>query len=149
MAESDFGVDIEEMGRVFDEADVIVLRFHVIAQRLLLDMRAAPSDLPLIRLVPPVNNAEERYRYLERERPGMPLPDQITVVGWPRYVQVMQDTGLWQRITDRLLRQGGPDMQQYCDEAYREVRAAERAEVAAAIRGGEGYESLWERVASR
>jgi hypothetical protein len=149
MPESDFGIDIDEMARVIDEADVIVVRFHVIAQRLLLDMRAAPGDPPLIRLVPPVNNAEERYRYLQRERPRMPLPQHITVVGWPRYVQVMQDTGLWQHILDRAVREGGPELQHHVDEAFREVRAAERAEVAAAIRGGEGYEALWERTPSR
>lgn len=149
MADSDFGVDIEEMGRVFDEADVVVVRFHVIAQRLLLDMRVAPGDPPLIRLVPPVNSAEERYRYLQAERPRMSLPDHITVVAWPRYVQVMRDTGLWQRLVDRLVREAGDAMAADAEEAYRDIRAAERAEVAAAIRGGEGYEALWERAPSR
>ncbi|RLT27037.1 MAG: hypothetical protein DWI48_04655 [Chloroflexi bacterium] len=150
MPDPDFGVDIEEMGHVFDEADVVIVRFHVIGQRLLLDMRpGGTGDLPLIRLVPPVNGAEERYRYLQAERPRMPLPDHITVVAWPRYVQVMQDTGLWQCIVDRLVREAGDTMLPYAEEAYRDVRAAERAEVAAAIRGGEGYESLWERAASR
>lgn len=149
MADPDYGVDIEEMARVIDEANVIVVRFHVIAQRLLLDMRTAPGDPPLVRLVPPVNSAEERYRYLQRERPGMPLPDHITVVGWPRYVQVMQDTGLWQRIADRVAREGDATSGRLCEDVYREVRAAERAEVEAAIRGGEGYESLWERTPFR
>ena len=35
------------------------------------------------------------------------------------------------------------------NEACQRVRSAERAEVAAAIRGGEGYEALWERTPSR
>lgn len=146
MADPDFGVDIEEMARVIDEADVVVVRFHVIAQRLLLDLRSGPGDPPLVRLVPPANSAEERYHYLQRERPGQPLPDHITVVGWPRYVQVMQDTGLWQRITARVEREGDENGARMCEDAFRAVRAAECAEVAAAIRGGEGYESLWERA---
>jgi hypothetical protein len=125
------------------------VRFHVIPERLLLDMRSAPGDPPMIRLVPPVSSAEERYRYLQSERPKMSLPDQITVVGWPRYVQVMQDTGLWKHIEERMVREGGEALQQECDDAFRRIRAAERAEVAAAIRGGEGYEALWERTASR
>ena len=137
------------MGRVFDEADVVVVRFHVIAQRLLIDARSAPDDPPLIRLVPPVSSAEERYRYLQRERPRQPLPEHITVVGWPRYVQVMKDVGLWQRIQDRLVAAGGAEMARRCEEAFAAVRTAERAEVAAAIAGGEGYESLWERTPSR
>jgi hypothetical protein len=145
----DFGIDIEEMGRVFDEAEVVVVRFHVIPQRLLIDARAAPGDPPLIRLVPPASSAEERYRYLQRERPGMPLPDQITVVGWPRYIQVMKDIGLWSRIEERLVREAGPEAVRAAQQAFDNVRNAERAEVAAAIKGGEGYESLWERSASR
>ncbi len=136
------------MGRVFDEAEVVVVRFHVISQRLLIDARSAPGDPPMVRLVPPVTSAEERYRYLQRERPGLPLPEHITVVGWPRYVQVLKDTGLWERIEQRLVREGGPDLAQQCGDVFGEVRAAERVEVAAAIRGGEGYESLWERSAS-
>ena len=145
----DFGVDIEEMGKVFDEADVVVVRFHVIAQRLLIDARSAPGDMPLIRLVPPVSSAEERYRYLQRERPRLPLPEHITVVGWPRYVQVMRDVGLWRRLEERLVAAGGLEMQRLVDEAFEAVRSAERSEVAAAIAGGEGYESLWERTPSR
>ena len=136
------------MGRVFDEAEVVVVRFHVISQRLLIDARSAPGDPPMVRLVPPVTSAEERYRYLQRERPGLPLPEHITVVGWPRYVQVLKDTGLWERIEQRLVREGGPDLAQLCGAVFGEVAAAERVEVAAAIRGGEGYESLWERSAS-
>jgi hypothetical protein len=145
----DFGIDIEEMGRVFDEADVVVVRFHVISQRLLIDARTAPGDPPLIRLVPPASSAEERYRYLQNERPGMPLPEQITVVGWPRYIQVMKDVGLWSRIEERLVRESGPEAVREAEAAFDSVRHAERAEVAAAIAGGEGYESLWERSASR
>ena len=144
----DFGVDIEEMGRVFDTADVIVVRFHVIPERLLMDMRVGPGDPPLIRLVPPVSSAEECYRYLQEQRPRMPLPDQITVVAWPRYVQVMRDIGLWRHIEDRLVREGGEGLQRLCDDAFQQVRSAERIEVAAAIRGSEGYEALWERTPS-
>ena len=44
MADSDFGVDIEEMGHVFDEADVVVVRFHVIGQRLLEQAHNAKTD---------------------------------------------------------------------------------------------------------
>ncbi|MBM4416176.1 MAG: hypothetical protein FJ035_08045 [Chloroflexi bacterium] len=145
----DYGIDLDETGRVFDQAEVVVVRFHLIPQRLLIDARSAPGDPPMVRLVPPVTSAEERYRYLQRERPGLPLPEYITVVGWPRYVQVLKETGLWERIEQRLVRAGGPELARQCGAVFGEVRAAERLEVAAAIRGGEGYESLWERSASR
>ena len=140
------GLDIEEMGRVIDEAGVMIIRFHVISQRLLVDTRSADDHPAMLRLVPPVSSAEERYRHLQTLRPNVPLPDQITVLSWPRYVEVMRDAGLWQRLEQRLVELGGPALAQRCDEVFEEVRSAERAEIVAAILGGEGYESLWERT---
>jgi hypothetical protein len=37
-------------------------------------------------------------------------------------------------------------MAERCCEVYKELAQQERAEVMAAIRGGEGYQSLWERA---
>ena len=59
---SDYGLDIEEMAQVIDDADVLVVRFHVVPQRLLVDMRSAEDDPPLVRLVPSVPSAEARNR---------------------------------------------------------------------------------------
>lgn len=140
------GLDIEEMGRVIDEAGVLLVRFHVIPQRLLVDARESAGDGPQIRLVPPVSSAEERYRYLQKLRPGVPLPEQITVLSWPRYIEVMREAGLWQRLEQRMFELGGAPLARRCGEVFEEVRSAERAEVVAAIIGGEGYESLWERA---
>lgn len=140
------GLDIEEMGRVIDEAGVLLVRFHVIPQRLLVDARESAGDGPQIRLVPPVSSAEERYRYLQKLRPGVPLPEQITVLSWPRYIEVMREAGLWQRLEQRMFELGGAPLARRCGEVFEEVRSAERAEVVAAIIGGEGYESLWEHA---
>lgn len=140
------GLDIEEMGRVIDEAGVLLVRFHVIPQRLLVDAREHAGEGPLIRLVPPVASAEERYRYLQKLRPGVPLPEQITVLSWPRYIDVMREAGLWQRLEQRMFELGGAPLARRCGEVFEEVRSAERAEVVTAILGGEGYESLWERA---
>ena len=144
--QSDHGLDIEEMGRVVDNAEVFVVRFHVIARRLLIDARSSDDGPPIIRLVMPVTSAEERYRYLQRLRPKASLPDHIAVLSWPRYIEVMRDTGLWSRIVRRLVALGGEAIERRCAEVYSEIRAAERAEVVAAILGSEGYESLWERT---
>lgn len=140
------GLDIEEMGRVIDEAGVLLVRFHVIPQRLLVDAREHAGEGPLIRLVPPVASAEERYRYLQKLRPDVPLPEQITVLSWPRYIEVMREAGLWQRLEQRMFELGGAPLARRCGEVFEEVRSAERAEVVTAILGGEGYESLWERA---
>ena len=142
---SDFDIDIDGIRRVIDDAEVFIVRFPRIERRLLVDARAADGDPPQIRIVPRVSSAAERYRYLRELRPDMQLPEQITVFTWPRQAEAMRELGIWQLIEDRLVRLGGADLARACDEALNALAVAERAEVVAVIRGGEGFETLWER----
>jgi hypothetical protein len=143
---SDFGLDIAAIIRVVEEADVFVVRFGMIDQRLLVDARPDDGGQPFIRVVPPVSSPEERYRFLQVERPGLPLPEQITVFHWPRAVQVMKDVGIWDHIEQRLTSVGGIDAAKAVHDAFRNAERLERADVVSAIRGGEGYETLWQRT---
>lgn len=143
--DQDFGIDLEEIGRVIDTAEVFIIRLAKIDSRLLIDVRVGDGDLPRIAVVPPVSSAAERYRYLQQLRPGVALPEHITVFSWPRQIEVMRDVGVWQRIEDRLVTAGGPELQAVCEAVLNEVMAKERAELLAAIRGGEGFETIWQR----
>jgi bacterioferritin-associated ferredoxin len=66
---------------------------------------------------------------------------------WPRHIELLQASGVWQRIVDRLEALGYAGAAGECEAAYRELLAEERAQVMAAIRGDSGYQSLWERRA--
>jgi len=140
----EFGIDMDAIVGVIREADVFIVRFGLIDQRLLVDARTCPTDRPFIRLVPRVHSAEERYRYLREERPDLGLPEQITVFEWPRRVQMMREMGLWEHIERRLVEEGGPELAAECERAFQGALRAERIDLVAAIRGGEGYETLWE-----
>ena len=139
-------IDIEAIRRVVSEADVFVVRFAMIEQRLLVDTRPDGQGRPFISMVPPVNSAEERYRYLRQQRPDVPPPDQITVFQWPRPIAVMREIGVWRFIEDRVVGIGGEPSRRDADAAFRDGQRLERADVIAAIRGGEGYETIWERA---
>lgn len=139
------GVDIEAIRQVIRNADVFVVRFGLVEHRLMVDARPDSEGRPYIKIVPPVSSPEERYRFLQRERPGLAPPEQITVFQWPRSITVMRDTGLWDVIEERLVEVAGQPAAQMAREAFREGRRLERADTAALIRGGEGYETLWER----
>jgi hypothetical protein len=143
--DADFGIDLDAIFRVVEQADVFVVRFGLIDQRLLVDTRPNDQGLPFIRVVPPANSAEERYRYLQRERPGLPLPDQITVFQWPRGIETMKELGVWERIEQRLVGIGGEPAGVQAERAFADARRLERADLYAAIRGGEGYETIWQR----
>jgi hypothetical protein len=57
----------------------------------------------------------------------------------------LRDSGIWKLIESRLMGVGGSDLGPECNVAFDELVAAERAGIVAAIRGGEGFETLWER----
>lgn len=141
----EFGLDLDEVMQVIDSADVLIVRFNIVEKRLLMDARYSAHEGPLLMLVPRVNSVEERFRNLRQIRPNFPLPERIMSFVWPRNVETMRTSGVWQRIVDRLSRSGFPGIEQQCEEVYQQLLKGERAEVLAAIRGGEGYHSLWER----
>ena len=127
----DYGVDLDEIGKVIERADVLVVRFQVVQRRILVDFRTSAEAGPLVRAVAPAASAEERFRSLKALRPSLPLPERIMSFLWPRSVGAMADAGV-----DEL------------DTAFGELLAEEHATLVAAIRGGEGFQTLWEREPS-
>ena len=144
----DYGVDLEEIGRIIDEAEVLVVRFQVIEPRLLIDFRTLPGLGPLIKVVPRAGSIEERFRGLKALRPALPLPERILSFLWPRGIAAMQQAGVLARLQERLQALGGEGAQAAAEESYQALREEEAALLRAAIRGGEGFQSMWERPAS-
>ncbi|MHB8575783.1 MAG: hypothetical protein ACYDCQ_10695 [Dehalococcoidia bacterium] len=143
--EQDFGLDLEEVGRVIDTADVIIVRFKILESRLLIDARHSDVDPPLVKLVPKASSVEDRFRSLKQLRPRFPLPDRIMSFEWPKHVSMLEDVGIWQRLEARLRGGGGDRAAEAARAIYNELVNAERKEEVAAIRGGDGYQTLWEK----
>ena len=141
----DYGLDIDEVARVIDSADVIVVRFAILDKRLLIDARTSEQEGPAIAVVAKAGSVEERFKALKKLRPRFSLPDKIMSFMWPRHMETFRKSGLWQKIEARMVQLGGDEMAKRCNEVFEELSKQERAEVLAAIRGGEGYQSLWER----
>ena len=141
----DFGVDLDEIARVIERADVLVMRFQVIEKRLLVDFRTSEAEGPLIKAVPPASSVEERFRSLKELRPGFPLPERILSFMWPRGLGSFQEAGLLDMLQKRLISVGSEAVDGAVRESYAELLAEERETVRAAIRGGEGFQTIWER----
>ena len=139
----DYGVDLDEILRVIERAAVLIVRFEVLEQRLLVDFRADGSEGPMITLVDRVNSAEERFRHLKALRPRMPLPERILSFPWPRAIGAFDEAGIWDRIAERL-RQLGVE-EDVLERTRRSLHDGEAAVTLAAIRGGEGFRTIWER----
>lgn len=142
----DYGLDIEEVTRVIDGADVLVVRFALIDKRLLVDSRTNEQEGPIITLVPKASSVEDRFKSLKKLRPRFPLPEKIMSFMWPRHIETLRVSGLWDKIEQRLISLGGEPMVERCAQVYDQLMKEERHEVLEAVRGGPGYQSLWERT---
>jgi len=141
----DYGVDLEEVHQVIDTAEVMIVRFHILQRRLLLDYRTKPGFGPLMKLVDPAGSVEARFRSIKELRPQFPYPERVMSFNWPRMMGVLVSSGVWQRMVDRAGALGGPEAAAECARVLEEMRAEERTEVANAIRGADHYQTLWER----
>ncbi len=141
----DYGLDLDEVARVIDAAEVLVVRFAILDKRLLIDTRSSENEGPLIAVVAKASSVEDRFKALKKLRPRLPLPDKIMSFMWPRQMETFRASGLWDKIEGRMVSLGGEKMQAVCKAVFEELERQEKAEVVAAIRGGESYQSLWER----
>lgn len=138
-----FGIDLDEVRRVIDAAEVLVVRFAITDRRLLIDSRTSDECGPLISVVPPAANAQERFRSLKVMRPRFRSPERILTFEWPRHARALGESGLWEHMARRLVALGWPDTARQCDEAYRQLLDEEQRVEIAAIRGDEGFQTLW------
>ncbi len=139
----DYGIDLEEVRRVIDAADVLVVRFSVTDRRLIVDARTNETDGPLIKMVPPVASGEERFRALKVMRPRFKTPQRIMTFQWPRHARALVDAGVWEHLTRRVAALGWPDAAAQCEQAFAELLREECIVEREAVQGGEGFKTLW------
>jgi hypothetical protein len=127
-----------------DAADVLVVAFTVLQERLLADFRTNEVDAPMVKVVRPLGSVQERLRELRTTRPRFSTPEHFMFFVWPKSVQLFVDTGVWQRIADRCTSAGYAQTEQECGFALQVLRQLERTELEEAIRG-QRYRTLWGR----
>jgi hypothetical protein len=141
----DYGVDLDEVFKVIDAADVLVVRFHIIQKRLLVDFRTKPGVGPLLAMVDRAESVEDRFRSIKRMRPEFGFPEKVMSSAWPRSMPVLVASGAWQRIADRAAAIGGEEAARGAERVLGELEREERREVNDAILGADHYQTLWER----
>jgi hypothetical protein len=140
---TDWGIDLTEVRRVIDAAEVLVIRLSVTDRRLLVDARTNDEYGPMVKVVPRASSAEERFRSLKMMRPRFRVPERIMTFQWPRHARALAESGVWEHLARRLCSLGWSDTAGQCDEAYGELLREERLVEVAAIKGGEGFHTKW------
>lgn len=137
-----YPIDYGQILRTVESAEVVAFRFVTVPMRLLIDNRFSDVDPPMVKLVPRVTSAEERFKSLKALRPRFKLPSKISAVWWPRYINSLEESGIWDAIVKRVEGNGYPEIAASCAEILSELRRMEHEEMTNAI-AGEGYRTLW------
>lgn len=140
-------LDIDALIEAAAETDVLVIGFDFMAERIVVDFRADSRErsLPLMELAPPMADAQERVAWLAQRRPALASPDRFLFFVWPHSIRTLADSPVIDQILLRLREEHGVDYRAACTRVIADVRRAEHAERLAAIRGTDGFETLWER----
>jgi hypothetical protein len=142
--DNDFPINLDEILRTIETADVITVRFYLIDKRLLIDNRTNEIDGPMTRLVPRVSSSEERFRNIRRLRPRFGVPEKLTSIWWPKYISTLETSGVWSALVRRMAESGFANSVRQSEDVLRELKELERKEIMGAIPGGEGYQTLWQ-----
>ena len=142
--DNDYAINLDEIMRTIEQADVLRIRFLLLDKRLLIDNRFNEFEGPLIKIVPRAGSSEESFRNLKRLRPRFALPDRMTAIWWPKYINTLRTTGVWNCVVKRVAESGYEDSVQQCENVLQELLELERQEVKNAI-AGKGYQTIWQR----
>ncbi|HWO94113.1 MAG TPA: hypothetical protein VNL92_05055 [Dehalococcoidia bacterium] len=141
--DNDYGIDIAGIIRTIQSADVMTFRFVILSERLLFDTRSNELDGPMLAIVPRVDSAEERFRSVRRLRPRFANPERISTLWWPRRVESLVSTGVWDAIMRRIIESPFPRCSEVAQRTLGDLVQLQQSEIRHAITG-EGYRSLWE-----
>ena len=96
-------VDFAEITKVIETAEVFVVGFSNIPERLLVDTRYNDSETPLVQVVEPSTGARQRLKWLKRRRPTLGEPESFIFFPWPHSAGFMVETGVWDQIVRRVV----------------------------------------------
>lgn len=141
--DGDFRLDMNEVMKNMETAEVICIYFPILRKALVIDRRATGEDEPMVKMTPMVDSVEDRFRSIRRMRPKYPRPESITVLPWPKYVDSLVRLGIWDRIVERFINSGHKKAVAECQATLETIRKLEKAELAAVIMG-QDYDTIWE-----
>ena len=141
-------LDPEAIDDAVRDADVIVLGFDFTTDRLLVDLRDDPRGHtpPIVEMVEPLNDSDERQIWLSARRPGLRAPEQFLFFVWPHSVAYLDASPLLSGAARRIQDEQGVDVGEALADILADLRDRERTDMFAAVRGGEGFETLWSRT---
>jgi len=138
-------IDLEEVRKVVEHADVFTIGFRTFPERMIVDSRTSSDEGPMLEIVEPVATVEERFFWLGQRRPHFGVPDRFTFFVWPHSIAYLEESGLMDRIRQRIypLDENG-DLGRHVAHAMFRLHILERKATRDAVTG-KNYHTLWAR----
>lgn len=142
--DGNFGLDLDSVIHHVENAETFSIFFPILRRALVVDLREASGQGPLIRVMPMARSAADRIRSLKRQRPQLPRPTEVIAVPWATYIENVVSSGVWARLLQRLEAAGHKDATRTANACLEDLRRYERQEIGALIRGDQ-YQTIWAR----
>ncbi len=139
-------IDLGEVKKAVEQADVFAVGFRLFPERLLVDSRHDEKTPPLVQVVEPVASVEQRFFWLGQHRPSLGTPERFLFFFWPHSIPFLRESSLAGAISGRIVATGYADAVPMCEAAFADLAERERKATLAAVRG-ENCLTLWPRAA--
>lgn len=137
----------EQMREAMRNAEVLSIFFVRVGHSLIVDTRSGGDSGPAAILDEIVGSPEARLESMRSLRPGLPLPERMTLAPWTPAVREFEASGLLDSLLERCQLAGGAGFALEAMAAYRKLAAMERRFMRDLVRGV-GMKTIWRRPES-
>jgi hypothetical protein len=134
----------ERMLEALRTAEVMSVFFVRVGRSLILDMRRDGTTGPAAMLDDIVATPQARLQSFRRLRPGLPLPERLTLAPWTQAIADFERLGYLDALLERCALEGGEELRGTAKQAYRQLEILERKYLRDLVRGV-GMQTIWQR----
>jgi hypothetical protein len=135
-------VDVDEISKLVNSADVFTVGFATFPERLIVDTRSNDRETPMVQVVEPARSARDRMVWLSRRRPSLGAPQSFSFFAWPHSPNFMVQSGIWDRVRRRVNADSEFEVGVQCDLAMKQLLNLDRQATLALLKG-EHCLTLW------
>ena len=129
-------------------ADVMSIFFIRVGQSMIIDTRDNGENAPAVMLDAIVASPRHRLESMRELRPGLPLPERMTLAPWAAAVRDFETSGMLDAVLEQCRFVGGEAFSDQAVAAYRTLSAIERRFMRDLVRGV-GMKTIWSRAGSQ
>lgn len=134
----------ERMLEAIRTSEVMSVFFIRVGQSLIADLRRGEETGPAVMIDDIVSTPQDRLQSFRRLRPGLPLPERLTLAPWTSAVRDFQESGLLDALLARCRLEGGEGLAGDAATAFKRLAFLEQKYLRDLVKGV-GMQTLWQR----